>query len=1054
MHDAMSEAAWEEDALEQLHMLGWRTTHGSEVAPGTGERETWDDPLIKHRLLDAMRRLNPQVPASFIAQAAEEIASATSQDAIAENKRIHDILTEGYRLTYIDADGQEQNPTLRVLGATPEENDWLAVNQLTVRQRDTHRRFDLVLYVNGMPLSIIELKRPTNYDGVIEARAQLTTYVDEFPLAFRFAAFVVVSDGFDARYGTPFTPLHHFSPWNVDDDGRRYTYPRQQGGVWFTAFNDVLDGLFNQERMLELLRSFVAFDEGDDALAKRIAKPHQYIAVNKAVRKTLDAVTSDGRAGVVWHTQGSGKSMEMELYANLVCRHPQLHNPTIVVVTDRTELDGQLFETFQRSTLLPEQPRQVTSRVELRQELSDRTTGGIYFTTLQKFGLSSAEKSSRLDHPLLSDRRNVIVIVDEAHRSHYDDVDGYARYLRDALPHATLIAFTGTPISLGERDTRAVFGDDIDVYDLSRAVDDGATVPVRFEPRLVTVGLSSDVSDEELDRAADEATTGLDDVERARVESSVAVINAVYGAPERIAALAEDIIVHWEERRDRMRTFIGGPGKALIVGGTRKICADLYAAIVERRPDWHDDALDAGRIKVVYSAGKASDDAAVRAHARRESENKAIKKRIKDPADELELVIVKDMMLTGFDAPALHTLYLDRPLKGALLMQTLARVNRTFHGKQDGLLVAFAPITENLKNALAEYTADDQENRPVGRDTEETAEGVREAVALARQLLDPSGWRDIYAAGGRYAVRNALGCAANYLRDPHTPGNSTEGESLASRFRRISGTLVRLWALSSTNSSLRPLRDEVAFYENVRAYLAKLDAMDRQERGEPIPADVERTLAALIDDSTAADGVVDIYAAAGLPPLTLDELTPQVVSQAQQSPNPQLAIDALRHLLVTEASTATRGNLTRQRAFSDRISQLMNRYTNSQLTSAEVMAALGDMADEIRAEHARGSGFEPPLSGDELAFYDAIAENESAMRLQGSDTLAEIARELVKIMQRDVRTDWTVRENVRAKLRQSIKRLLVRFRYPPDKQPDAIVAVLNQMEEIAPRYAA
>lgn len=1054
MHDAMSEAAWEEDALEQLHMLGWRTTTGSEIAPGTGERDSWDDPLIKPRLLEAMRRLNPQVPAPYIAQAADEIATATSQDAIAENIRIHEILTEGYRLTYIDSDGQEQNPSLRVLGTNPEDNDWLAVGQLTVRQRDAHRRFDVVLYVNGMPLSIIELKRPASNEGVAEARSQLDTYVDEFPLAFRFAVFVVVSDGFDARYGTPFTPLHHFSPWNIDEDGRRYVYPRQQGGVWFTALNDALDGLFNLTRMLDLLRSFTAFDTGDDLLTKRIAKPHQYVAVTKAVRKTLEAVTSDGRAGVVWHTQGSGKSMEMELYANLVSRHPALQNPTIVVVTDRTELDGQLFETFQRSTLLPERPRQIASRNELRTELSDRTTGGIYFTTLQKFGLSPDEKSARLDHPLLSDRRNVIVIVDEAHRSHYDNVDGYARYLRDALPHATLIAFTGTPISLGERDTRAVFGDDIDVYDLSRAVDDGATVPVRFEPRLVEVGLGTGVSEEELDRAADEATTGLDDVERARVESSVAVINAVYGAPERIAVLADDIIAHWEERRERMRTFVGGPGKALIVGGTRKICADLYAAIIDRRPDWHDDALDAGRIKVVYSPGKASDDAAVRAHARRDSENKAVKNRLKDPEDELELVIVKDMMLTGFDAPALHTLYLDRPLKGALLMQTLARVNRTFRGKQDGLLVAYAPITENLKSALAEYTSDDQEARPVGRDTEETAEGVREAIGLARALLDPSGWRDVHAAGGKFAVRNALGCAANYLRDPHTPGNSSEGESLASRFRRVSGTLVRLWALASSNDSLRPLRDEVAFYENVRAYLAKLDAMDRQERGEPVPADVERTLAALIDDNTTSGGVVDIYAAAGLPPLRLADLTPQVVHQAQQSPNTQLAIDALRHLLVTEVSTATRGNLARQRAFSDRISQLMIRYTNSQLTSAEVMAALGDMADEIRAESARGAEFEPHLSDDELAFYDAIAENESALRLQGSGTLAEIARELVKIMQRDVRTDWTVRDDVRAKLRQSIKRLLVRFRYPPDKQPDAIITVLNQMEELAPRYAA
>ena len=511
-----------------------------------------------------------------------------------------------------------------------------------------------------------------------------------------------------------------------------------------TGLEFLIEGVFNVERFLQLMRNFVAFDSGAQGLTKRIAKPHQYFAVTKAVGTTVDAVESDGKAGVVWHTQGSGKSMEMELYTHAVQRHPKLLNPTIVVVTDRTELDGQLFDTFAQSQLLAERPRQITTRADLRRELTDRTTGGIYFTTLQKFGLSKEEKDAGESHPLLSDRRNIIVIVDEAHRSHYDDLDGYARHLKDALPKATLIAFTGTPISFDDRNTQAVFGDYIDVYDLSRAVADGATVPVYFEPRLIKMRFADGVDQEDVDRAADKLTAGLDDVERDQLERSVAVVNAVYGTPQRLAELARDLVTHWEVRRGAMEKFIAGPGKALIVGGTREICANLYDAIIALRPDWHSDELDKGRIKVVYS-GDPTDTPPVSKHVRRDGQNKAIKARLKDPDDELEIVIVKDMMLTGFDAPPLHTLYLDRPLKGALLMQTLARVNRTFRGKQDGLLVAYAPLAENLQKALAEYTSEDQAGKPLGRNVGEAVVLTEELIARLDELLAGYDWRKDYA---------------------------------------------------------------------------------------------------------------------------------------------------------------------------------------------------------------------------------------------------------------------------------------------------------------------
>ena len=1052
----ISESDWENAALDTLaEPLGWEPKRGEQIAPGSGERETWDELLIRPRLLDAMRRLNPDVPVNYLQQAIAEIAAPKSLDAITENHRIHEYLVGGYPITYIDTDGIEQNPRLRLLGASPEQNNWIAVNQVTVRQGDLHRRFDIVMYVNGMPLSIIELKKAGSAStGVAPAHAQLQTYLREFPTAFRFGVFTLASDGIDAKYGTPFTPLNHFAPWNVDDDGAPLAQPRMEGDLDVLPLDDALGGLYNQERFLQLVRSFTAFDEGSEGLIKRIAKPHQYFAVTKAVGSTIQAVETNGRAGVVWHTQGSGKSMEMELYANLVSRHPKLKNPTVIVVTDRNELDGQLFRTFDRSLLLAEKPVQVKERAQLRDELSQRVTGGIYFTTLQKFGLSDAERKAGTQHPLLTDRRNVIVVVDEAHRSHYDDLDGYARHLRDALPNATLIAFTGTPISFAERDTRAVFGGYIDIYDLTRAVDDGATVPVYFEPRLIKVSFADGTTEEDIDRAADEYTLGLDDTERARIEASVAVVNAVYGSPERIATLAQDLVSHWEERRARMVPFVGSPGKALIVGGTREICARLYAAIVELRPEWHSNALDAGKIKVIYS-GSATDQPPISDHVRRDSANAAIKDRLKDASDELELVIVKDMMLTGFDAPPLHTLYLDRPLKGALLMQTLARVNRTFEGKEDGLLVAYAPLADNLAKALSEYTATDQENRPVGRDVDEAVTIALDLVTQIREMLADCDWRAILRRGGPRAMLTAATTATNFLRDAANRLNdpALEGDRLANRYRAASGALARAWALGSGRAGLAELHDEIAFYEEVRVWMAKFDAMERQSRDEPVPEEIERLLSGLVAEAMATGDVLDIYDAAGLPRLSLDNLGPEFLAKAQAAPNAHLAIEALRKSLVDAGANVTRGNLVRQRAFSERIAEIMKRYTNQQLTAAEVIAALVELAKDVAAEASRGEHFSPPLSSDELAFYDAVAQNESAVTVQGEDVLAQIARELVAVMRRDVRTDWTVRDDVRAKLRSSIKRLLVKYKYPPDKQPEAIKLVMDQMESMAPRYS-
>ena len=1061
VNDGWSEAQAEQGILDALAEREWEHRPGPSLAPGSGERDSWHDIVLRGTLFQSLRNLNPDVPEEYLQQAMAEVITPKSQDAITENHRLHHILLDGYKgLTYIDDDGREVTPTIRFLSADASRNRYHAVDQVTVRSREHERRFDVVAYVNGLPLAIIELKKPGAKNATAEiAYNQLRTYLHEFPMAFRFAVVVVATDDLSARYGTPFTPWNHFAPWNVDDDGRRIEpfTTLDDAAEPITELDLLIDGVFNVERFGQLHRDFTAFDETESGLVKRIAKPHQYFAVTKAVGATVRAVDSDGRAGVVWHTQGSGKSMEMELYTAKIMRHPRLANPTVVLLTDRTELDTQLFDGFSVSDLLPEKPQQVASREELRTQLADRRSGGIYFTTLQKFGLTKAEKESGSEHPLLSDRRNIVVIADEAHRSHYDDLDGYAAHLRRALPHATLIAFTGTPIAEGERDTRRVFGDDIDIYDLHRAVEDGATVPVVYEPRLINLARVDGIDDAALDDAAEEALSGLDEADADRIQRAVTRLDTVYGSPDRLRTLANDLVTHWEVRREAMEPFLGVPGKAMVVCATRSIAARLYEEVVALRPDWHDDADDKGRIKVVYTASPGEPEHITK-HLRRPSATAAVRSRVKDPADELEIVIVKDMMLTGFDAPALHTLYVDRPLKGALLMQTLARVNRTYQGKKDGLLVAYAPLTDNLTAALQEFTRDGSGpgEKIVGQTTVEAAEIVHELLAQVREVIGDE-WKEQVHADQVKGWRTALLTLVTRLRSPSTPGNRVDDDPdarpLADQFRQLSAKLARAWALSAGTGDLEAIKPEVRFIEEARTWMLKLDAQDRIGSGEQVPEEIKRILGELIVDSAASTGVVDIYAEAGLPLPRLDNLTPEWVEDAQKPSKAHLAIEALKAELLEKSAAVTQGNEVRRRLFSERVNELMLRYTNQQLTAAEVIAELVELAHEVRAETERGNQFDPPLETYELAFYDVVALNDSAVDVLGDDILAKIARAIVETMRRDIRTDWTVREDVKAKLRASVKRTLRRYGYPPDQQPEAIQQVMQQMEALAPRYA-
>ncbi|WP_409470688.1 type I restriction endonuclease subunit R [Streptomyces sp. HC307] len=1070
-HHRPYEADWELLALDELAELAWQPFAGNEFAPGSGHRKSWDDLILYPDLREAIERLNPELPPDAVRDAVGVAASPASQDTYEENRTAHGYLIAGIRsVTYTDSFGAEHNPTIRLIDLDdPDANVYRALNQVTVIDGEKNRRFDVVLYVNGLPLAVLELKRAGDEDATLQdAHSQVARYVAEFPTAFRYNSVVLISDGITAKYGTPFTPYEHFAPWNTDEFGARVDLLDAEG-IWDSGQNLALHGLFTQPRLLTLIRSFINFVPAKRM--KRIAKPHQYHAVTRAADAVREAAATDGRAGVVWHTQGSGKSEEMVLTTTLVMRDPALLNPTVVVITDRTDLDDQLYSTFLESEILPEAPKQVLTRAELREELAAKRVGGILFTTLQKFGRTKEEKESGADHPLLSDRRNIVVVVDEAHRSHYDSLDGYARHLRDALPHATLLAFTGTPISEAERNTREVFGDYIDVYDLKRAADDGATVKVFHESRVIQLVLDKDVDPTKIDEEADRITDGLDDTERRRVEQAVATMNAMYGAPARIRDLVQDLVTHWEARRAAMQPFVGvsekggATGKAMVVCATREICVRVYDALRELRPDWHSDEIDKGAMKIVFSSNSRKDKEHLLAHALSDSRRKAVINRAKDPDDELQLLIVNNMLLTGFDAPPIHTMYLDRPLKGANLMQALARVNRRFRGKEDGLLVGYAPLTENLQRAIAEYTDADQQDRTLGQDLDRALDELRNEYDILNDMLRGLDWRTRLTQPTKTAFIDAARKATAYLRDPRTPGNDPDKlddprQTLGRRYREHAHRLERFYALSASANNIgerfpdHPTwRRDIQFFVEVRAYMAKLDAMEREARGLPVARDVELYLAQLTSSVVETGGVTDLFAEAGLETADLTHLNDALVAQLQNSETPHLAAEALRRLIERKMREVTRHNIVRRTTFSERLQDLMVRYMRQQYTSAELIAKLVEMAKEVMEDARRGENFNPPLDWRELAFYDAVADHGTARELMGDEVLAGIARELVAEVRSKLKPDWIARETVRARLRSAIKRLLVRNNYPPDREKAAIDLVIKQMEYFANEWS-
>ena len=1042
-----TESEVEDAALDWLAGCGWSVAHGPDIAPDApgAERADYGAVVLEGRLRGALERLNPDLPAEALDDAFRKLTRPEGATVEVRNRAFHRMIVDGVTVEHSTDDGHIRGAQVRVVDFdAPSGNDWLAVNQVTVVENKHERRPDIVLFVNGLPLGLIELKNPANEDATVwTAWQQLQTYKAELPSLFAMNAALIVSDGLEARIGTLTAGREWFKPWRTisGESLAAATMPQLQV---------MLEGVCAPARFLSLIRDFIVFeDDGSGALAKKMAGYHQFHAVGTAVAETLRAAElqragtvvareergryesgrrtggapGDRRIGVVWHTQGSGKSLTMAFYAGRIIREQAMANPTVVMLTDRNDLDDQLFATFARcADLLRQPPVQAANRADLRAKLAVES-GGVVFTTIQKF--FPEEKGDR--HPELSDRRNIVVIADEAHRSQYDFIDGFARHMRDALPNASFIGFTGTPIERHDANTQAVFGDHISIYDIQRAVEDGATVPIYYESRLAKLTLD-EAERPKIDPGFEEATEGEEIARKEKLKTKWAQLEAVVGTEKRLALIARDIVAHFETRLEAM------DGKAMVVCMSRRICVDLYRALVRLRPDWHQDDDDKGRLKVVMT-GAAADPPDWQQHIRNKARREALAKRFRNAGDPFGIVLVRDMWLTGFDAPSLHTLYVDKPMRGHGLMQAIARVNRVFRDKPGGLVVDYLGLAHELKRALATYT----ESGGTGQtalDQDEAVAVMLEKYEICCSLFhgfDWSAW-----VSGTAAERLALLPAAQ----EHILAQENGKDRCIAAVRELS----QAFALAVPHEEAIRIRDDVAFFQHVQAVLAKRAA----GTGKP-EEDLNHAVRQLVSRAVSSEGVIDIFAAAGLEKPDISILSDEFLAEVRGLPQRNLAVELLRKLLTGELSTRRRKNVVQARSFAEMLERTIRKYQNRAVEAAQVIEELIQLARDLREADARGEVL--GLSEDELAFYDALETNDSAVSVLGDETLRGIARELVETVRGNVTIDWTLRENVRANLRRLVKRILRKHGYPPDKQEKATRTVLEQAEVLSAAWA-
>jgi len=1025
----VAESGVEEVCLEYFAELGWQVLYGPDIAPdeAQAERPSFREVLLEERLRSAIKLLNPRLSLGTVQEVVATLRRPESADVLAENWRIYRLLTGGVPIERRLDNGETRHELAWLIDFDdPDRNGFAVVNQLRVEGDKMPRRPDVVAFVNGIPLGLIELKVPGQSQATLHgAFDQIRTYAHEIPALLAYNAVCMISTGTQARVGPLAGHFEHYARWKTIDG--RHLAPSD-----LPEMEVAVRGVFERGRFLDLVRNFVAFSDERDGLVKRLAKYHQFHAVNKAVSSTVAALErGDGRAGVVWHTQGSGKSLEMLFYVGKIMRHPAMANPTVLLVNDRNDLDDQLFdEVFARDRSLPEAPIQAESREHLRTLLSSKAAGGIIFSTMQKFGLSKEDRYAGRSFPTLSERKNIVVVADEAHRTQYDLLDGLARNLRDALPNASFMGFTGTPIETADKDTRAIFGEYIDIYDLTQAVEDEATVKVFYEARLARVELPEAIL-ADLDQRFEYATERTDDEMREQLKSRWARVEAIVGASKRVAEVAKDIVEHWEARRSVQL------GKGLIVGMSRRICVDLYDEIVKLRPDWHSEEDATGLIKVVIT-GSAADGPELNAHVRRKERLRALKERAKDPDDPLELVIVRDMWLTGFDSPSLHTMYVDKPMRGAGLMQAIARVNRTFRDKAGGLVVDYIGIAESLRAALADYSARDRARQEMGAPLDEALLALEESDEVLVELLFGCPWREALDSGTDKARLEALSAALNHLI-------GGIDEELGVRFLRHVRVANQAFSIAVASPEALRFRDDLSFFQSVAVELRRSLAADQRGPGDNV--ELETALRQVVSDAVAASGVIDIYAAAGMEQPDLGMINDDFARRFATNPHPNLQIELLRRVLASEVHAVSTKNIVAERKFSEMLARAMRAYNNRSLTAAEVIAELVELAKQMRAEQERGSKL--GLRDDELAFYDAVRQNDSAVLELGDDVLKRIAQELVAVVRESATVDWDKKEQVRALLRSKIRRLLTKYRYPPDKQEVAVQLVIEQAETLA-----
>ena len=1033
---SLSESTVEGVALDWLASMGWAVTHGPDIAPGmpAAERADYGTVVLTNRLQSAVARLNPDLPNDALEDGLRRLTRPAGATLEARNRDFHRMLVAGVTVEYVDAAGRVRGAQVCVLDFDePESNDWLAVNQFTVVENRHERRPDIVLFVNGLPLAVMELKNPADENATIwSAFQQLQTYKAEIPSLFAFNAALIVSDGLNARIGTLTAGWEWFKPWRTISGEPLADESLPQLQV-------LVEDICTPGRLLALVRDYVVFeDDGAGALVKKMAGYHQFHAVQTAVAETLRATAlqqtvadsdrhgrdeswrqpggarGDRRIGVIWHTQGSGKSLTMAFYAGRIAREPAMANPSVVVLTDRNDLDDQLFTTFSRcADLLGQPPEQASTRSDLRAKLTVQS-GHVVFTTIQKF--FPEEKGDR--HPLLSSRRNIVVIADEAHRSQYDFIDGYARHMRDALPNASFIGFTGTPIEFADASTRAVFGDHISVYDIQRAVEDGATVPIYYESRLAKLVLDEDERPT-IDAGFEDVTEGEEVDRREKLKTKWAQLEAIVGAERRVALVARDIVEHFENRQEAM------DGKAMVVCMSRRICIDLYGELVRLHPEWRDDDDSRGALKVVMT-GKASDPPEWQRHIGNKARREGLAKRFRDPADPLRMVLVRDMWLTGFDAPSLHTMYVDKPMRGHGLMQAIARVNRVFRDKPGGLIADYLGLAHELKRALATYTESGGKGQ-TALDKEQAVRAMLEKYEVCHGLFhgfDRSAW--------------AAGTPAERLRLlPAALEHVLAQEDGKSRCLKAVRELSQAFALAVPHPEAIRIRDDVSLFQHVRAALSKRAGPDAKSDEE-----LDHAVRQIVSRAVAPDGVLDIFAAAGVKKPDVSILSEEFLFEVRGMRQRNLAVELLERLLKGELATRRRKNVVQARSFAELLEQTIRRYQNRAVEAAQVIEELIGLAQELREANGRGEAL--GLSDDELAFYDALGVNDSAVQVLGDETLRTIARELVETVQRNVTIDWTLRENVRANLRRLVKRVLRKHGYPPDKQEAATQTVLEQ----------